>query len=226
MPDNPDHLGHRERLRARFLKDGGDALADYELLELLLFQAIARRDTKPLAKALIRRFGSFAAVIHAPPSELREIDGVGDAVIVTVKTIAAASNRLAREQVIGRPLLGSWDKLMDYLRVAMAHEKNEQFRILFLDTKNGLIADEVQQRGTVNHTPVYPREVMKRALDLGASAIIMVHNHPSGDPSPSNADVEMTREVQDAGKKLGIALHDHVIVARGGHSSFRAMGLI
>lgn len=226
MADTPDHLGHRERLRARFLRSGGDALADYELLELVLFHAIPRRDTKPLAKALIRKFGSFASVVNAAPSELEAMDGVGPTVVVALKTVAAASHRLAREQVMGRPVLGSWDRLMDYLRVAMAHEKNEQFRVLFLDTKNGLIADEIQQRGTVNHTPVYPREVVKRALDLGASAIIMVHNHPSGDPTPSGADVEMTREVQEAGKKLGIALHDHVIVARGGHSSFRAMGLI
>ena len=226
MTGKIDHIGHRARLRDRFIKSGADALADYEMLELLLFQAIPRRDTKPLAKALINRFGSFSSVIRADVDALREVKGVGDSVIVILKSVAAAAGRLAQEEVLQQPVLGSWNRLVDYLRVEMAHEKNEQFRILFLDTKNALIKDEVQQTGTVNHTPVYPREVIGRALQLGASAIIMVHNHPSGDPTPSDADVEMTREVQDAGKMLGVTLHDHVIIARGGHTSLRSMGLI
>ena len=226
MPEDKDHIGHRDRLRERFIKSNGDALADYEMLELLLFQAIPRRDTKPLAKALIRRFGSFSSVIRADTKALREVKGVGDSVIVTLKSVAAAASRLAREEILQKPVLNSWNLLVDYLRVNMAHEKNEQFRILFLDTKNILIMDEIQQTGTVNHTPVYPREVIKRALELGATAIIMVHNHPSGDPTPSDADVDMTLEVQDAGKKLGVTLHDHVIIARGGHTSLRSMGLI
>ena len=226
MTGKIDHIGHRARLRDRFIKSGADALADYEMLELLLFQAIPRRDTKPLAKALINRFGSFSSVIRADANALREVKGVGDSVIVILKSVAAAAGRLAQEEVLQQPVLGSWNRLVDYLRVKMAHEKNEQFRILFLDTKNALIKDEVQQTGTVNHTPVYPREVIGRALQLGASAIIMVHNHPSGDPTPSDADVEMTREVQDAGKMLGVTLHDHVIIARGGHTSLRSMGLI
>lgn len=226
LAESPDYLGHRKRLKERFMSGGADALADYEMLELLLFQALPRRDTKPLAKALIKRFGSFSAVITAPPEALREIKGVGDSVIMSFKTVSASANLLSREQVMSRPVVGSWDQLLGYLRGIMAHEQNEQFRVLFLDTKNSLIADEKQQDGTVNHTPVYPREVIKRALQLGATAIIMVHNHPSGDPTPSGADVEMTREIQDVGKKLGVTLHDHVIIARGGNTSFRSMGLI
>ena len=226
MPETSDVAGHRNRLRKRFLQAGADSLHDYELLELLLFQAIPRRDTKPLAKALIKRFGSFSAVIQADPTALQEVKGVGGNVVIALKTVAAAVSLLTREEVLEKTVLGSWDRLLAYLRVKMAHEKKEQFRILFLDTKNTLIMDEVQQTGTVNHTPVYPREVIKRALELGATAIIMVHNHPSGDPTPSDADVEMTREVQDAGEKLGVMLHDHVIIARNGHTSLRSMGLI
>lgn len=226
MADEPDYIGHRNRLRERFMAGGAEALADYEMLELLLFQALPRRDTKPIAKALISKFGSFSGAITAPPEALREIKGIGDSAIMCLKTVAASAHRLAREEVMARPVVGSWDQLLGYLRGVMAHEQNEQFRVLFLDTKNGLIADEKQQDGTVNHTPVYPREVIKRALQLGATAIIMVHNHPSGDPTPSGADVEMTREILDIGKKLGVTLHDHVIVARGGNSSFKSMGLI
>lgn len=226
MAESPDYLGHRKRLKERFMTGGADALADYEMLELLLFQALPRRDTKPLAKALIKRFGSFSAAITAPPEALREVKGVGESVIMCFKTVGASANLLSREQVMSRPVVGSWDQLLGYLRGIMAHEQNEQFRVLFLDTKNGLIADEKQQDGTVNHTPVYPREVIKRALQLGATAIIMVHNHPSGDPTPSGADVEMTREILDVGKKLGVTLHDHVIIARSGNTSFRSMGLI
>jgi DNA repair protein RadC len=224
--DEPDYLGHRQRLRERFIKGGGDALPDYELLELLLFSALPRRNTKPIAKALIDRFGSYAGVLRADPGELSEVPGVKDSAITILKAVRIAAERLAREEVQKKAVIGSWDKLIGYLRTAMLHERIEQFRILFLDTKNQLIADEAQQKGTVNHTPVYPREVVKRALELGASAIIMVHNHPSGDPTPSKADIEMTREVRDAGKRLGIALHDHVIIAKGGHTSFKTLGLL
>jgi DNA repair protein RadC len=224
--DAPDYLGHRQRLRDRFLSGGGDALADYELLELLLCQAQPRRDMKPVAKALIRRFHGFAGVMAAAPAELQEIKGVGPAAAVIIKTVQAAALRMAREDVTDRQVIGSWKKLIDYCRSAMAAEKTEQFRLLFLDNKNALIADELQQRGTVNHTPVYPREVIRRALELGASAIIMVHNHPSGDPTPSADDIAMTRDVIAAAEKLGIALHDHIVIGRQGHASFRALGLI
>jgi len=226
MDEAPDYLGHRKRLRERFLKGGGEALQDYELLELILFNALPRIDTKPIAKRLIEKFKTYAGVLRADESELREIPGVKESAVTALRLVRVAAERLAREEVLRKPVIGSWDKLIGYLRTAMGHEKTEQFRILFLDTKNQLIADEAQQRGTVNHTPVYPREVVKRALELGASAIIMVHNHPSGDPTPSRADIDMTKEVRDAGKKLGIALHDHVIIARGGHTSFKSMGLI
>ncbi len=226
MTEKPDHLGHRKRLRQRFVDSEGAALADYELLELLLFQAIPRQDTKPIAKALLKRFGSYGGVLAAGAGELGEVKGMGEAAVVALKSVAEAAKRLALEDVMDEPVLGSWDRLIAYLRIAMARDRTERFRILFLDTKNKLIADEEQQRGTVNHTAVYPREVMKRALELGATAVIMVHNHPSGDPSPSKADIEMTREVRDAGKRLGVTLHDHVIVASSGHSSFKSMGLL
>ena len=226
MPGEPHYTGHRQRLRERLLKGGADALPDYELLELVLFAALPRRDVKPLAKALLGRFGGFAEVISAEPALLSEVDGVGTSVIAALKTVQAAALRLARDEVMNRPVIGSWDKLMAYCRSSMAHEKTEQFRILFLNHRNELIADEVQQRGTIDHTPVYPREVVKRALELGASALIMVHNHPSGDPSPSQADIAMTREVQDVGEKLGIRLHDHVVVGRYGNNSFKTLGLI
>ncbi len=226
MTTNSHHLGHRDRLRDRFLNGGAKALHDYEVLELLLFQAIPRRDTKPIAKALIARFGSYAGVLRAQPAELRKVDGVGKAAVAAIRIVGEAAALLGREETLNGEVLNSWDRLVAYLRTRMAHEKTECFRVLFLDTKNRLIEDEEQQRGTVNHTPVYPREVMRRALELTASAVIMVHNHPSGDPSPSKADIEMTRQVRDVGKSLGITLHDHVIVARGGHSSFRAMGLL
>ncbi|MCH7541099.1 MAG: DNA repair protein RadC, partial [Proteobacteria bacterium] len=222
--EKPHYLGHRKRLRERFIKAGGEALPDYELLELLLALAKPRGDVKPLAKKLIKRFGGFAAVISAEPRELTEVEGVAEATAVALKTVQAAALRLAREEVMARPVIGSWERLIAYCRMAMAHSKTEQFRLLFLDRKNALIADELQQRGTVDHTPVYTREVVKRALDLGASAIIMVHNHPSGDPTPSKADILMTREVRDAAEKLGIVLHDHVIIGRGEHASFKALG--
>jgi DNA repair protein RadC len=225
--DPPPHfLGHRERLKERFRETGGDALADYELLEMLLFRAIKRGDTKPLAKRLIARFGSFAEVLSAHPSRLMEVNGVGEAVATEIKLVHAAAMRLMRGQVLNRPLLGSWSAILEYVRAAMAFSDNEQFRVLFLDKKNQLIADEVQQEGTVDHTPVYPREVMKRALELGASAIVLVHNHPSGDPAPSMPDIEMTRKIVDAGQRLNVTIHDHVIVGRKGHFSFRSNGLI
>jgi len=222
----PDHAGHRERLRERFARGGADALPDYELLELLLFQAQPRRDTKPVAKRLLDRFGTFADVISAEPRLLREVSGVGDAAVQALKTVQAAAVRLARHEVMEKPVLSNWNKLLAYCRASMAFEKTERFRVLFLNRQNALIADEEQQKGTVDHTPVYPREVVKRALELGATAIIMVHNHPSGDPTPSKADIEMTREVRDAGQKLGIQLHDHLIMSRDGHASFKEMGLL
>ena len=230
VEDGPDgkggHAGHRARLRTRFLEGGADALADYELLELVLFLAQPRIDTKPLAKALIARFGGFAATIAAEPAVLMGVDGVGETTVAALKTVQAAAIRLAREDATGRHALSSWDKVLAYCRTALAHETTERFHVLFLDAKNALIRTEAQGKGTIDHTPVYPREVVKRALELGAAAIILVHNHPSGDPTPSKADTEMTREVADAAKALGIALHDHIIVGRAGHASFKALGLL
>lgn len=225
-PSKPHYAGHRARLRERFLKSGGEALADYELLELLLFQALPRGDTKPLAKELIQKFGSYAEVLSADGDALREVPGVGDAVVAALKTVRAAALRLMSDELMDKPVLGSWQALLDYCRAAMAREKTEQFRLLYLNRKNALIADEVQQRGTVDQTAVYPREVVKRALELGATAIIMVHNHPSGDPAPSRGDIDMTNEVKEAAGKLGIVLHDHIVIARGGASSFKSMGLL
>jgi DNA repair protein RadC len=222
----PHQLGHRERLRERFLDGGAAAMPDYELMELVLFSAIPRRDVKPLAKALIARFGSFAEAIAAPRARLLEVDGIGDTVAAQLKIVEAAALRLARSQVLNRPALTSWPALVDYCTAAMARNPHEEFRVLFLDRKNVLIADEVQSRGTVDHTPVYPREIVKRALETGASALILVHNHPSGDPTPSRADIEMTREVAAAAKALRIQLHDHLVIGRGGHASFKALGLL
>jgi DNA repair protein RadC len=218
--------GHRERLRARFLKGGAEAMPDYELLELTLFAAIPRRDTKPLAKALLKRFGSFAEVIAAPRERLLEIPGVGESVANQLKIVEAAAQRLAKTKVLGRPALSSWAALLDYCTAAMARCETEEFRVLFLDRKNHLIADEVQNRGTVDHTPVYPREIIKRALELSASSIILVHNHPSGDPTPSKADIAMTREIVAAAKALSIAVHDHLVIGRAGHASFKSLGLL
>jgi DNA repair protein RadC len=224
--DPPHYHGHRERLRARFVEVGGDALPDYELLELVLFRSIPRRDVKPLAKDLIRRFGGFAEVIGAPPARLAEIGGLGEATIVDLKIVEAAGRRLAKGAVAKRPILSSWAAVIEYCRAAMAFSEKEQLRILFLDKKNGLIADEVQQSGTVDHTPVYVREVVKRALEVSATAIILVHNHPSGDPTPSSADVRMTREIVEAARPLGIVVHDHIIVGRDGHASLKGLKLI
>ena len=222
----PHYHDHRERLRERFRETGGHGLRDYELLELILFQAIPRVDTKPLAKTLLQRFGSFAEVLAAPTARLLEVDGIGDKAAHHIKVIYAASQRFLKEPVKQRPLLDSWSSVIDYCRAAMGFEPIEHFRILFLDKRNTLIADEVQQSGTVDHTPVYPREVVKRALELSATAIILVHNHPSGDPTPSRADIQMTKSVIDIAKPLGITVHDHIIVGRQGHASLRGLQLI
>jgi DNA repair protein RadC len=225
-PEKPHYLGHRQRLRERFRKAGAAALGDYELLELLLFLSIPRGDVKPLAKRLWDRFKSLSAILGADPLELAAFEGIGEATIHMLKLVEASGVRLGREQLFERAVIGNWRQLVSYCRASMANSKVEQFRLIFLDRKNKVLADELQQKGTVDHTPVYPREVVKRALELSASAIIMVHNHPSGDPTPSRADIEMTREVREAAEKLGISLHDHVIIARGGHSSFKSLGLI
>ncbi|HEY7766000.1 MAG TPA: DNA repair protein RadC [Aestuariivirgaceae bacterium] len=222
----PHFLGHRERLRRRFMNGGADALLDYELLELVLFRALPRQDTKPLAKQLIDKFGSFSQVLAATAERLKEIKGVGDAVVVELKLIEAASLRLLRGNIMNRPILQSWTQLIEYCHASMAYSAREAFRVLFLDRKNLLIADEVQQEGTVDHTPVYPREVIKRALELSASSIVLVHNHPSGDPTPSRADIEMTNRIVEAAEKLGINVHDHVIIGRDGHASFKGLRLL
>ncbi|MBI1868556.1 MAG: DNA repair protein RadC [Methylocystis sp.] len=224
--ESPHFLGHRQRLRDRFLEAGEAALADYELLELLLFRAITRRDVKPLAKALIARFGSYSEVVAARPERLREIEGLSEAAICEIKLIEAAARRLARGALQRRAVLCSFMDVLDYCRAAMAYGEREEFRILFLDKRNALIADEVQGVGTIDHTPVYPREVVRRALELGASALILAHNHPSGDPTPSNADIRMTRDIATIAQPFGIAVHDHLIVGRDGHASLKGLKLI
>ena len=224
--ETPHYHGHRERLRERFYSAGPEALSDYELLEMALFPALPRRDTKPLAKALLKKFGSFAEVIHAPETRLRELDGIGAATITQIKLIAAAASRIAKGQLKQRTMLSSWNDVIDYCRTSMAFADKEQFRILFLDKRNQLISDEVQQTGTVDHTPVYPREVIKRALELSATALILVHNHPSGDPTPSQPDIQMTKAIIDIAAPLGISVHDHIIVGKNGHASLKGMRLI
>ncbi|AKI00515.1 DNA repair protein radc [Hoeflea sp. IMCC20628] len=218
--------GHRDRLRLRFRDSGDRALADYELLELLLFRLIPRRDTKPIAKALLARFGSLPEVLGAPTHLLTEIKGVGDSVATDLKLVAAIAHRMLKGELKDRQVLASWSAVIEYCRAAMAFEAREQFRVLFLDKKNTLIADEIQQTGTVDHTPVYPREVVKRALELSATAIILVHNHPSGDPTPSRADIEMTKLIIDTAKPLGITVHDHIIIGKDGHASLKGLKLI
>ncbi len=218
--------GHRDRLRQRFRDNGDTALADYELLELLLFRLIPRRDTKPIAKALLERFGTLAGVFGADIKLLQEISGVGEAVALDLKLMSAIAHRMLKSDIKGKTVLSSWSSVIDYCHAAMAYETREQFRILFLDKRNALIADEVQQRGTIDHTPVYPREVVKRALDLSATAIILVHNHPSGDPTPSRADIDMTRVIIDTAKPLGITIHDHIIIGKEGHASLKGLKLI
>jgi len=226
-PETPPHFhGHRERLRERFREAGAEALSDYELLELVLFRALLRRDVKPIAKDLIAKFGSFPEVISAPAARLAEVKGLGTAAITELKIVHASAMRLARGQVRKRPVLSSWANVIDYCRTTMAFAEKEQFRVLFLDKRNQLIVDEVQQTGTVDHTPVYPREVVKRALELSATALILVHNHPSGDPTPSHADIQMTQTIIDVARPLGIAVHDHIIVGRDGHASFKGLKLV
>lgn len=217
---------HRKRLRARFMDGGAQAMPDYELLELLLFRAIPRQDVKPLAHRLLDHFGDFNRVISAPVARLRDISGVGDAVVQELKIVEAAAHRLARSKVLGRHVISSWDALLDYCHTTMAHLETEQFRVLYLDRKNVLIADEAQGSGTVDHVPVYPREVVKRALELNASALILVHNHPSGDPTPSDADLSMTAQIRDAAAALDLVLHDHLIIGKSREISFRAQGYL
>jgi DNA repair protein RadC len=227
-PNEPPahHLEHRQRLRRRFLDGDAAALPTYELLELLLFHAIDRVDVKPLAKDLLREFGDLGQVLAAEPARLKAHKRINERTLTLFKAIRETARRMALSQVMDRPVISSWSGLMDYCRVAMADEPVERFRILYLNRKNMLIGDEVQQRGTVDHTPVYPREVIKRALDVGATALILVHNHPSGDPTPSAADIAMTREIRDIGEKLGISLYDHVIVGKGGTTSLRELKLL
>jgi DNA repair protein RadC len=222
----PHYYGHRERLRGRFREAGADAVSDYELLELLLFRALPRRDVKPLAKSLLEKFGSFAEVITAPEARLAEVKGLGDSGVTEFKIVQAAASRLLRGQVKKRPALSSWSAVLDYCRTAQAFADRELFRVLFLDKRNQLIADEVQQTGTIDHTPVYPREVVKRALELSATAIILVHNHPSGDPTPSHADIQMTQQIIAVAQPLGISVHDHIIVGKEGHASLKGLKLI
>jgi len=221
----PHHLGHRERLRDRARAGGLGALPDYEVLEVYLFRTFPRGDIKPLAKALLARFGSLAGVLSASIAELRTVNGIGEAAALDLKLVHELAQRIGREPVIKRTVISSWSALLAYVRVALQHEAREQFRVLYLDKKNQLIADEVMNQGTVDHAPVYPREVMRRALELSSSAVILVHNHPSGDPTPSSADIEMTRQVVEAGRALKIAVHDHLVVGREGVASFKALGL-
>jgi DNA repair protein RadC len=221
----PHYLGHRQRLRERLLEHGASALPDYELLEFLLFSARPQGDLKPLAKQLIARFNGLAGVLSAPKEALLAEDGVKEATVAALMAVREAGLRLLKAEVADKPVLGSWAKVVEYCQARMSHDPVERFRILFLDRKNALIADEEQQKGTVDHTPVYPREVVKRALELGASALIMVHNHPSGDPTPSKADIEVTKDVAKAAATLGVTLHDHLIIGRGRHTSLRSLGL-
>ncbi len=226
-PDEPPYFhNHRARLWRRFLEAGSTSLADYEMLELVLFRAIPRRDVKPLAKRLLNQFGDFNGVISAPPTRLAEVTGTGEAVICELKVVEAAAQRLARARVMNRPALASWGALMEYCETVMAHREIEQFRILFLDRKNVLVADEEQARGTVDHVPVYPREVAKRALEINASALILVHNHPSGDPTPSQSGIEMTKQIALAARAVGVVVHDHVVVGKERDASFRSLGLL
>ncbi len=224
--ETPHYHGHRDRLRQRFVQAGPEALADYEMLELILFMAIPRRDVKPLAKQLLVRFGNMAGVMNATLAELQTVEGVSENIAICLKSVQAAAHRLLKQDVLNKPVLNSWTRLLDYVGATMAHERKEHFRLLFLNRKNELIADEIQNSGTVDHTPAYPREIMKRALEVGATAMILVHNHPSGDPKPSQADIAMTEAIVAAGQPFDIVIHDHLIVSRNGISSFRTMGLL
>lgn len=224
--DKPHHVGHRQRLRERFLKSGPDSLADYELLELILFIAIPRKDVKPLAKDLIKTFKSFNGVFHASKEELMRVSGVSENTATAILSVQAAAIRLLRQDLMNTPILGNWQQLMDYCQTTMAHETKEHFRVLFLNRKNHLIADEIQNSGTVDQAPVYPREIVKRALDLGATAMILMHNHPSGDPKPSQADIDITKAIIQAATPMEIIVHDHIIVSKSGTESLRNLGLI
>ena len=226
LAEAPHYKGHRDRLRSRFIETGDQGLPDYEILELLLFRSIPRVDVKPLAKELIARFGSLSGVLGARRERLMEVKGVGETVAADLKLVEAAGRRLARQAIQDRPVLGSWKDVIDYCHAAMANADRELFRILFLDKRNHLITDEVQGVGTVDHTPVYPREVIKRALEVGSTAIILVHNHPSGDPTPSSADIRMTQDIIAIAGPMGISVHDHIIIGRNGHASLRGLKLI
>ncbi len=224
--DSPHYLGHRARLRARFLEPGGENLPDYELLELILFSARPRGDVKPLAKRLLKQFGSFDKVIYASDHELAQVDEVGEAVIAALKTIRIGAQRLVKSEIGSQPVIQSWSALLDYCKLVMGKNRIEEFRVLFLNHRHALIADEIMQKGTINHTPVYPREIVKRALELGASAVILLHNHPSGDPTPSKPDIDITQKIVEAAATVGVTVHDHVIITDGGHYSFKSFGLI
>ncbi len=222
----PHHTGHRQRLRERFIDTGPNSLKDYELLELLLFSAIPRRDVKPLAKTLLTKFGSLPELMAAPHSMLTQVEGISDNTATAIKTVTAIAHRMIKQEIMQKPVLNNWTRLIDYCHMTMAHETKEHFRILFMNKKNELIADEIQGSGTVDHTPAYPREIMKRSLELGATALILLHNHPSGDPKPSQADIDMTNAIIKAAHAFDITIHDHVIIARNGNTSFRNEGLI
>lgn len=226
MNENQHYLGHRARLRERFLDVGGEHIPDYELLELILFSARPRGDVKPLAKRLLKEFGSFSKVMFAEEAALRTIDEVGDATIAALKTIRIAASRMIKSEIADQPVIQSWSALMDYCTLVMGNNKIEEFRVLFLNHRHALIADEVMQRGTINHTPVYPREIIKRALEHSAAAIILLHNHPSGDATPSKADIDITKKIIEAANTVSITVHDHVIISQGGHYSFKSFGLI
>lgn len=224
--EKPHYSGHRQRLRERFLSNGPSALADYELMEMLLFSAHPRGDVKPLAKAIIAQFGSFSRALHAEPQELMKVEGVGESAVAALKIAKAAAERMLKEEVAERTVVNSWTQLLDYCRLHIGHNKHEEFHVLFLNHKLELLADERQQKGTVDHTPVYPREVVKRALELGASSMILVHNHPSGDVNPSKADIDITRQIIAAARPLGIEVHDHVIVGAKKYFSFKSKGIL
>ena len=222
----PHYTGHRKRLRDRFLLAGPEALADYELLEMILFPAKPIGDVKPMAKDLIAALGSFGKVLHATPQQLLKVEGVNEAAVVAIKVAKAAAERLLREDITDKEVIKSWTQLIDYCRIQFGNNQNEEFHVLFLNNHLELMLDECLQKGTVNHTPVYPREVVKRALEIGASSLILVHNHPSGDVSPSRADIDVTKQIVDAARPLGIAVQDHIIIGAKKHFSFKAKGLI
>lgn len=223
--EKPHYLGHRQRLRERLLRSGDGALQDYELLELLLFSALPRRDVKPLAKKLLAEYRGLWELVNAPVERLLQ-SGLSESTVAALRVTGAISLRAQKKAIVGGPLLNNWQRIVDYCRMAMAHEGVEQFRLLFLDRKNHLLAEEVQQRGTIDHTPVYPREIVKRALEIGAGALVLAHNHPSGDPTPSKDDIAMTRAVIEACRTMGITVHDHIVIGREGVASFKTLGLL